>query len=167
MRILQIIDETSDVEVRLEIGDLKLHVQKGGARNARRDELPESATAEPSVAVPSPQGGTVAPKRPEPIAGPELVAEPEPETEELALEEGTELVRAPMFGCFFRAPTPLEPPYIELGAEVGQDDPVCLLEVMKVYNTVRAGVSGTIIKVLVEDQQMVEQDQPLFVIKTS
>lgn len=169
LRILKIVDEAADVEVRLELDGFKLHVQKFGnaaaiprsvttepaSDTARRSE-PEAPSPAPQAPAPSPEPATESPAAPEQSAA----AEPE-------LEPGTEFVRSPMMGRFFRSPSPMESPYVEVGAEVGADDPVCLLEVMKVFNTVRAGTQGMITRILVEDDTMVEQGQPLFIIKTT
>lgn len=73
-------------------------------------------------------------------------------------------VLAPMMGTFYRAPSPSEPPYINVGDEVNEDTPVGLIEVMKLFNTIPANVSGKVIEILVEDGQIVEQNQPLLII---
>lgn len=78
--------------------------------------------------------------------------------------EGFEIVRAPYLGTFYRAPKPGEPAYVELGATVSAESELCLVEVMKLFTAVRAGVAGTIAHVLAADGQMVEAGQPLFAI---
>ena len=78
--------------------------------------------------------------------------------------EGYEIVRAPYLGVFYRAPKPGDPPYVELGQTVTTESDVCLVEVMKLFTAVRAGVAGTVAKVLATDGAMVEAGQPLFAI---
>lgn len=88
-------------------------------------------------------------------------APPEPETEDEA-PEGLVTVRAPNLGTFYRSPKPGAEPYVEVGDEVDKDTEICLIEVMKLFTPVAAGVKGVVRKVCVEDGEMVEHDQPLF-----
>jgi acetyl-CoA carboxylase biotin carboxyl carrier protein len=74
-------------------------------------------------------------------------------------------VRAPNLGTFYRAPKPGAAPYVSVGQTVAADTEVCLIEVMKLFTSVPAGVAGTVRKVLVEDAELVEYDQPLFLIE--
>ena len=74
-------------------------------------------------------------------------------------------VRAPNLGTFYRAPKPGAPPYVAVGQKVEASTEVCLIEVMKLFTSVRAGVTGTVREVLAEDAQLVEFDQPLFLIE--
>jgi acetyl-CoA carboxylase biotin carboxyl carrier protein len=71
-------------------------------------------------------------------------------------------IEAPMLGVFYRAPSPGAPPFVEVGAHVEADTIVCLIEVMKMMNSVAAGVSGTIAEIHVENAEAVEYGQPLF-----
>ncbi|MGQ0700728.1 MAG: acetyl-CoA carboxylase biotin carboxyl carrier protein [Panacagrimonas sp.] len=74
-------------------------------------------------------------------------------------------VRAPNLGTFYRAPKPGAPPYVELGQQVVADTEVCLIEVMKLFTSVRAGVAGVVRKLVVQDGEMVEHDQVLLYIE--
>jgi acetyl-CoA carboxylase biotin carboxyl carrier protein len=74
-------------------------------------------------------------------------------------------VRAPNLGTFYRAPKPGAAPYVSVGQKVDADSEVCLIEVMKLFTSVLAGAEGTVRKVLVEDTELVEYDQPLFLIE--
>ena len=76
-------------------------------------------------------------------------------------------IRAPMLGVFYRAPAPGEKPFIEVGQRVRADDTVCLLEVMKLFNSIRAGVDGEVVNILIENGGMVEFDQPMIFVKPS
>lgn len=78
---------------------------------------------------------------------------------------GMVAVRAPNLGTFYCAPKPGEPPYVEVGQNVNVDTDVCLIEVMKLFTPVKAGVSGVVREVLVEDAHMVEFDQALVIIE--
>jgi acetyl-CoA carboxylase biotin carboxyl carrier protein len=79
--------------------------------------------------------------------------------------EGFEIVRAPYLGTFYRAPKPGEASYVEIGSVVTAESELCLVEVMKLFTAIRAGVGGTIGHVLATDGQMVEAGQPLFAIE--
>ena len=74
-------------------------------------------------------------------------------------------VVAPSVGLFWRSPKPGAPPFVEVGDEVRPDDTVCIVEVMKLMNHVRAGVAGTVRAVHPENGQMVEHGDPLFTIE--
>jgi acetyl-CoA carboxylase biotin carboxyl carrier protein len=80
------------------------------------------------------------------------------------IPDGAEIVRAPSLGTFYRAPKPGATPFVEVGDEVSPEMEICLVEVMKLFTAVRAGVQGRIHAVLVEDGAMVEAGQPLFAI---
>jgi acetyl-CoA carboxylase biotin carboxyl carrier protein len=74
-------------------------------------------------------------------------------------------VRAPNLGTFYRSPKPGAPPYVKLGQHVEPTTELCLIEVMKLFTSVHAGVSGIVRQVLVEDSELVEFDQALFLIE--
>ena len=74
-------------------------------------------------------------------------------------------MRAPNLGTFYRAPKPGAPPYVKLGQHVEPTTELCLIEVMKLFTSVYANVSGVVRQVLVEDGELVEFDQALFLIE--
>ncbi len=74
------------------------------------------------------------------------------------------IVRAPMVGTFYRAPSPGSPPFVDVGKRVKEGDTLCIIESMKMMNQIKADKSGTIEAILVENEQSVEFDQPLFTI---
>jgi acetyl-CoA carboxylase biotin carboxyl carrier protein len=75
-------------------------------------------------------------------------------------------IQAPMPGTFYRAEGPGMAPFVEVGAQVEPDTVVCLIEIMKMMNSVQAGVSGTIVDVCVEDADLVADGAPLFRVST-
>lgn len=77
---------------------------------------------------------------------------------------GATVVRAPYLGTFYRSPKPGAAPYVELGAIIAADAELCLVEVMKLFTAVRAGVAGKVTEVLASDGELVAAGQPLFVI---
>lgn len=82
-----------------------------------------------------------------------------------AVPKGWFTVRAPNLGTFYCAPKPGAPPYVEVGQQVRADTEICLLEVMKLFTAVAAGVEGIVREICVADGDMVEYDQPLLLIE--
>ena len=78
-----------------------------------------------------------------------------------------ELIRSPMPGMFYRASSPDEPPFAQVGDSVSKNDTICLIEAMKIFNEVQSESDCDIIEILVENATAVEFDQPLFRIKRS
>jgi acetyl-CoA carboxylase biotin carboxyl carrier protein len=70
-----------------------------------------------------------------------------------------------MVGTFYRAPSPDAQPYVDAGTVVEKDDVVCIIEAMKMMNEIRAEMRGRVRKILVENGQPVEYDQPLFLLE--
>ena len=77
------------------------------------------------------------------------------------------LITSPMIGTFYRRPSPSSPPFVELGDRVKPDTDVCIVEVMKLLNTIPAECSGTVTRILVEDGENIEAGQALMVIEIS
>jgi acetyl-CoA carboxylase biotin carboxyl carrier protein len=75
------------------------------------------------------------------------------------------VIRAPMVGTFYRCPEPGAPPFVKVGTRVKPDSVVCIIEVMKLMNSVTAGVSGIVTQILVDNAHMVEYGQPLIAIR--
>ena len=107
------------------------------------------------------EGGATTP------AAPAAVDEPAPaavaaETPPAAPpREGLVGVECPMTGTFYRAPAPDAPPFVEVGGGVGAGDTVCLVDVMKLFTSVPAGVAGTVVEICAENEARVEAGQPL------
>ncbi len=76
-------------------------------------------------------------------------------------------IKASVTSVFYRRPSPEEPPFVEVGSKVTADTVVCLLEIMKCYRSVIAGVSGTIVKVCVESGELVQGGTELFLVRPS
>jgi acetyl-CoA carboxylase biotin carboxyl carrier protein len=77
----------------------------------------------------------------------------------------TKEITAPIVGTFYRAPSPDQPPFKEVGDHVSADDVVCIVEAMKVMNEIKSGVTGTIKKILIDNATPVEYGQPLFLVE--
>jgi acetyl-CoA carboxylase biotin carboxyl carrier protein len=147
--ILKIVDASQCEEVVLELEGTRLVVRRGGATaGSAAPAQAGSASAASSVPAGSSTGGGA------PAAG-------VPAGE---LQEGQAAVRSPMVGTFYRSPEPDKPPFVETGTAVRKGDPLCLIEVMKLFTTIESPVDGTIAAILVENGAQVEFDQVLFAI---
>jgi acetyl-CoA carboxylase biotin carboxyl carrier protein len=86
---------------------------------------------------------------------------------EPAVQENLLEIRSPMVGTFYRAPAPDAEPYIREGDRISQGKVLCIIEAMKLMNEIEAEVSGRIARILVENAQPVEFNQPLFLVEPS
>ena len=114
-------------------------------------------------------GGTAAPApaAPAPIAAPAAAAAPAatPAAAEADPLAGAHIVKSPIVGTFYAAPSPDAEPFVKVGDKVTTGKTLCIIEAMKLMNEIEADASGEIVKVLVESGQPVEYGQPLFAIK--
>lgn len=145
--ILRIIDQMGGREVHLEIGELKLHVTPGTAA---------------SMAAPQP-APTPTPKTTPPPPPAAAAAQPKAAVE---IPPGHVAVRAPTMGTFYRAESPGAKPHAEVGDRVKAEDTVGVFEVMKLFSSLTAGADGVVAAFLVANESLVEQDQPLILIRT-
>lgn len=158
LQILKLIESSSFDFLQLELGDLKLTVAKGGYEIGGANRPAPGAVTEPA-----PSGGPA----PDGIQD-EARREPrelEARASEALLLESAVPIRAPMVGTFYRAPEPGAPPFVEAGDRVQEETTVGLIEVMKVFSAVKAGVRGVILEVSVQNSQFVEYGQTLFLVR--
>ncbi|KQL49522.1 acetyl-CoA carboxylase biotin carboxyl carrier protein subunit [Brevibacillus choshinensis] len=99
--------------------------------------------------------------RPTSVETPKAPAQPTENTENL------HKVTSPMVGTFYAAPAADAAPYVSVGSRVEKSTIVCIVEAMKLFNEIEAEVSGEIVQVLVENGQLVDLGQPLFLVKTA
>jgi acetyl-CoA carboxylase biotin carboxyl carrier protein len=74
-------------------------------------------------------------------------------------------IKSPMIGTFYRRSSPDKPAFVEIGTEISAGATVCIIEAMKLFNEIESDVKGKIVKILVDDAQPVEYDQPLFLVE--
>lgn len=108
-----------------------------------------------------------APAQTAPVATAPAAAAPTAPANDAADESHLVPVKSPMVGTFYRSSSPDKPPFVKVGDTIGKGDVVCIIEAMKLFNEIESEVSGTIVKVLVEDAQPVEYDQVLFMVDPS
>jgi acetyl-CoA carboxylase biotin carboxyl carrier protein len=147
--ILRIVADSPLRELRIETDGFSLHV--------RRD-APDVAATQPSAPI-----WEASPPSSE--ASPRISEDSRPN----ARRDGADLltIQAPMLGVFYRAEGPREAPLVEAGSRVEPDTIVCIIEVMKMMNSVPAGLSGTIVEVCPENAEIVEEGAPLFRVRPS
>lgn len=109
----------------------------------------------PAPAAPAPAPAAAAPA---PAAAPAAAASDESKYVE---------IKSPMIGTFYRSSSPDKDAYVKVGDSVSKGDTVCIVEAMKLFNEIESEVAGKIVKVLVEDAQPIEYDQPLFLVDPS
>ncbi len=137
------VEDSGYEEVDIQLDDLRIRASKSGLSAPLLDSGPAAATVPPNPAPPAaPAGGA-----------------------SVAIPEGLFVVHAPMVGTVYRAPSPEAPPFCNIGDRVKADDIVCLIEIMKLFNSIPAGVSGTVKDILVEDGALVAYNQPLILIE--
>jgi len=137
--IMRLLESSSFDSLSLEIDGVKLNLQRGST-----SPVQQPAAAQQPSAQSQPQAVHSALRKARP-----------------ASEPGLAEVASPLLGIFYRAPKPGEPPFVEVGAKVAEDTVVGIIEVMKLMNTVRAGVRGEVVEILAENGALVEYDEIL------
>ena len=137
--IMRLLELSSFDSLSLEIDGVKLNLQRGSTSPVQ----PPAVAQQPS-----------AQSQPQAVHSAVRKAKP-------ASEPGLAEVASPLLGIFYRAPKPGEPPFVEVGAKVADDTVVGIIEVMKLMNTVRAGVRGEVVEILAENGALVEYDEIL------
>ncbi|WP_124727208.1 acetyl-CoA carboxylase biotin carboxyl carrier protein [Staphylospora marina] len=163
--LIRLIDESSIEEFEIDNEGAKVVIKKAGGREA---VLQTPAPAVPQTAPVTP----AVPPAPTPAVSSAPAPAPEPKVESPAASDDLNdptlhKIVSPMVGTFYRAPAPDADPYVKEGDTVDEKTIVCIVEAMKLMNEIEAECRGTIVKVLVENGQLVEYGQPLFLVKTS
>ena len=147
--ILKIIDSSSCDEFIVETGDVKLIVRRNGV-TGRAEFLNER----PPPAGPATPAATQLPAARASLA--EAL---------VAVAPGQIEVTAPMVGSFYRSPSPDAAPFVEIGSVVAKGQPLCLIEVMKLFTTINSDVVGRVVHIGAENGELVEYGQMIFVVE--
>lgn len=140
---------------KLEQDDTKLELKKGG-------DLDMKAIQQWMASAPAPQFS--ASYAPAPASG--GTPSPAPAAEG-GLPANVKEIPSPMVGTFYSASSPDSDPFVKVGAKIGPDSTVCIIEAMKVMNEIKADIAGEIVEVLVENGTPVQYGEPLFRVKTA
>jgi acetyl-CoA carboxylase biotin carboxyl carrier protein len=148
--ILELVEAAEHLgDFHLKYGDLELRVSRNAAGGAPSDSTSSTAPAStPAAPVPKPAQDVPPARKQAPAPVP----------------AGMATVKAPMVGTFYRAPSPGAAPFVEVGDRVQPDSVVCIIEVMKLMNTIHAEAAGIVREIRVENSQPVEFGQVLLVI---
>jgi acetyl-CoA carboxylase biotin carboxyl carrier protein len=157
--LIRLLDETSVAELKIEHDDMKLFLKK--------------ADTNVVVAAPAVAPAVMTPPVQQIHTAVQTQAEVTPSVTQTAVSEAVpveddksiHLIKSPMVGTFYCAPSPDAPPFVTPGVKVGPKSIVCIVEAMKLMNEIEAEVSGDVVDVLVENGQLVEYGQPLFKIR--
>lgn len=149
--LIDLVSESNISELEITEADGKVRIVKSEPAAA----LPAAAyVPTPAVVAPTPAAAAPAPAAAAPVA-----AAP------AAPAETGHIVKSPMVGTFYRSSSPGGKAFAEVGAQIKEGEPICIIEAMKIMNEIEADKSGTVTKILCENGQAVEFGQPLFVIE--
>ena len=152
--LIKFVAKSGASEVKLEMKDVKITIKTGG------DEATTFVQQMPMAAAPMMQA---------PVAIAPVVAEASaPVVENDASEDSKYItIKSPIIGTMYRKPSPDKPMFVEVGQAIVEGDVLCIIEAMKLFNEIESEVSGTVVKILVDDSSPVEFDQPLFLVDPS
>ncbi len=152
--LIDFISNSGLEEVNIETGEFKIRVK----RSAKSTSVVEGASAA-VISTPAPATASPPPVTPQ---GASSAGEGAKSDDSKYVE-----VKSPMIGTFYRSQNPETDVFVNVGDEISTGQTVCIIEAMKLFNEIESEVSGTIVKVLVDNAQPVEYDQPLFLIDPS
>jgi acetyl-CoA carboxylase biotin carboxyl carrier protein len=165
-QIMRLVEESTFDELTLEMDGLKISLRRGGGADSAASSATAGAPANPIQLTPSP--GARAAHGPREASTSRPATSPNSATGASGVANGTavtdpnaQTVTSPLLGTFYRAPKPGAAPFVDVGTEVTEDTTVGIVEVMKLMNTVRAGVRGRVTEILAADGALVEHGEPL------
>jgi acetyl-CoA carboxylase biotin carboxyl carrier protein len=151
--LIKLVDQTSLQELEIESEGSRLSIRKPKTETVFVNSAPAQHSFQPLT---SPAAYTAAPEQ----ASPAVSAE-----QRVAVDANLHKIVSPMVGTFYEAPSPGTPVFVAKGSQVKEKSVVCIIEAMKLMNEIEAEIKGEIVEVLVENGQLVEYGQPLFLVK--
>ena len=151
--LIEFVAEKNFDQIEIERGDFRLRISKGGERIS----VPTHTMAQPMAIPPI--------ITPAPLAAPVSAVSVEPTLPPAQVEEDLHIVTSPIVGTFYRSSSPTVDPFIKIGDSVNAGQTLCIVEAMKLMNEIQSDVSGSIVKIFVENAQPIEYGQPLFGLK--
>ena len=145
--LVDLVSESNISELEITEAEGKVRIVKGGYGVPTTMIMPPAAPMMAAPAAAAPAAGEAAPAAAE------------------APAQTGHVVKSPMVGTFYRAASPGAKSFVEIGSQVKEGEPICIVEAMKIMNEIEADMAGTITKILVENGQAVEYGQPLFIIE--
>ncbi|NCU16783.1 acetyl-CoA carboxylase biotin carboxyl carrier protein [Pallidibacillus pasinlerensis] len=165
--LIRLVDQSSLDEFKLQHDGLKITMKKNKSVVVNEQPVTKEVEAVASVAQPVTQPVEQATPSVEVQAQPKVEQVEAKEETSAVVDENLHKITSPMVGTFYRKPNPDAEPYVKVGDKVNSDTIVCIVEAMKLFNEIEAEVEGEIVEILVEDGQLVEFGQPLFLVKTN
>ena len=161
--LIKLVNRTDLSEFKMKDKDFEISIRTSSFQGKNTQVV--QAGAAPMIQMPAtpPAAPAAAPAAP-PAAPPAAAKKEEKEVESSA---GLLEIKSPIVGTFYRSSSPEKPPYAKVGDTVEKGAVVCIVEAMKLFNEIESEVSGTIVKVMVEDSSPVEYDQVLFLVDPS
>ena len=144
-RLVQLMQEHELTEIDLKQGDQQIRLRRGADTTVQHVTAVPTTAASPAESQPKPAKQEASP----------------------VVDANLDVIKSPMVGTFYSAPNPEAAAYVKVGDHVGPDSTVCIVEAMKVFNEIPAGISGKVVAVLVENGEPVEFGQPLFKVDAS
>lgn len=161
--LIKLVAKTELSEFKYKDGEVKLHI-RGNSYSAAAPAAQQSGPSIINVPAAAPTYATPAPV----AAAAPAAAAPAPPAAPAGEDTSKYVeVKSPMIGTFYRSSSPDKEAYAKVGDSISKGDTVCIVEAMKLFNEIESEVSGKIVKVLVEDAQPIEYDQPLFLVDPS
>jgi len=152
--LLSMISDSDVNEVSIEEGDFKIKIKKQGEVTQPREQV--YYTPQPQQAPQPAQTTAAAPSSPS--ATEQVSSEEKPSSNGIT-------IKSPIVGTYYSKPSPDAKPFVSVGDTVKKGDVLCIVEAMKIMNEIESEHDGKITKILVQDSQPVEFDQPLFIIE--
>ncbi len=164
--LIKFVARSGASEVKLEMDDIKITIKTGGEEKGETTYINQY-----------PMGGGQMQQQPQQ----QPQSQSQPQSQESSQETAASkqaatnaandakyiTVKSPIIGTFYRKPSPDKSVFVEVGDSIKVGDVLCVIEAMKLFNEIESEVSGTIVKVLVDDSSPVEFDQPLFLVDPS
>lgn len=163
--LIRLLNKSNMAEFKLEDGDFKLSIRTALYRETKGTQFVPTPLPVATPVLSSPAPANV--PAPAPAAAEAAPAEKPAEAAKPAAPsgQGYKEIKSPMVGTFYRSANPEKPSYVEIGQKVKKGDVVCIIEAMKLFNEIESEISGTIVKVMVDNALPVEYDQVLFLVE--
>jgi len=147
--LIRFVAKSGASEVKLEMDDVKITIKTGDDEKGATTILQQMPAMQPMQAAAAP-------------VAPQAVTTPVEDDNSKYIT-----IKSPIIGTFYRKPAPDKPTFVEVGKQIAEGDVLCVIEAMKLFNEIESEITGTIVKILVDDASPVEFDQPLFLVDPS
>lgn len=147
-KLIELLEASDVAEIKITEGEETVRISRYSSTPASVAYAPQPYPVAPSAIAPSVPSTT-----------------PAPAAETPAPEIKGKIIRSPMVGTFYGAPSPDAEDFVKVGQSIKPGETVCIIEAMKMFNRIEAEFAGKIREILVENGQPVEYDEPLFIVE--